>query len=102
MIILNVNAYYQCANVSIISQSATFNASKTAISRYFFTSPPANPPFITATRPKTLTTCLEETICQKQINVYLCHADRSAEARSRAKRVGRQTFFWKAFIRTDS
>lgn len=38
MIILNVNTYYQCANVSIISQSATFNASKTAISRYFFTS----------------------------------------------------------------
>ena len=71
MIILNVNAYYQCANVSIIFQSATFNASKTAISRYFFTSPPANPPPSHSPTPQNADNvsrmCPEDTICQIQI-----------------------------------
>ena len=44
MTTLNVNTYYQCANVSIIFQSTTFNSSKTVISHYFFISPPAHPP----------------------------------------------------------
>ena len=71
MIILNVNAYYQCANVSIIFQSATFNASKTSISRYFFTSTPSNPQNHHSSSPQNADNvsrkCPDETICQMHI-----------------------------------